>query len=106
MASELHDQPFHDQPPGPVARPDAGPGAAGPDDGNPPEVGPGLAFLDGPRLELDQLLEQLVARAQEVMVTQGRLRGLLRANQMITQDLTLPVVLRRIAEAARATVPG
>jgi signal transduction histidine kinase len=104
MASEPHDRPFRDQRPGPVARPDAGPGAAGPDDGSPPEVEPGLAFMDGPRLELDQLLEQLVARAQEVMATQGRLRGLLRANQMITQDLTLPVVLRRIAEAARDLV--
>jgi two-component system, NarL family, sensor histidine kinase DevS len=60
-----------------------------------------LTFPDLPRLELDQLLGQLVERAQEVMATQGRLRGLLRATQTITSDLSLPVVLRRIAEAAR-----
>ena len=38
-----------------------------------------LSFPDLPRLELDELLAQLVERAQEVMATQGRLRGLLRA---------------------------
>ncbi|MBW0131689.1 GAF domain-containing protein [Pseudonocardia oceani] len=38
------------------------------------------------------------------MATQGRLRGLLRANQVVTQDLELSVVLRRIAEAARELV--
>ena len=41
-----------------------------------------LTFPDQPRLELDQLLGQLVERAQEVMSTQGRLRGLLEANQI------------------------
>ena len=41
-------------------------------------------FPDLPRLELDQLLAQLVERAQEVMATQGRLRGLLRATQTVT----------------------
>ncbi len=65
---------------------------------------PALTFPDLPRLELDQLLAQLVARAHEVMATQGRLRGLLRASQMVTRDLTLPVVLRRIVEAARDLV--
>ena len=58
------------------------------------------ASLDGPRLELDQLLTQLVDRAQDVMAAQGRLRGLLRANRLIGGDLALPVVLRRIVEAA------
>ncbi|WP_322754033.1 GAF domain-containing protein [Frankia sp. Cas3] len=52
------------------------------------------------RLELDELLTQLVDRAQDVLATQGRLRGLLRANQMVAADLSLPVVLRRIVEAA------
>ena len=65
---------------------------------------PELRFPDLPRLELDQLLAQLVARAHEVMATQGRLRGLLRASQMVTRDLTLPAVLRRIVEAARDLV--
>ncbi|GIF63384.1 histidine kinase [Asanoa ishikariensis] len=60
-----------------------------------------LTFPDAPRLELDQLLGQLVDRAQEVMSTQGRLRGLLHANQLIIGDLALPAVLRRIVEAAR-----
>jgi signal transduction histidine kinase len=63
-----------------------------------------LTFPDVPRLELDQLLEQVVERAQEVLGTQGRLRGLLRANQVITGDLALPMVLRRIADAARELV--
>jgi GAF domain-containing protein len=63
-----------------------------------------LNFPDLPRLELDQLLEQLVDRAQEVMATQDRLRGLLRAVQLITGDLDLPTVVRHIAEAARELV--
>ncbi|OAA28169.1 histidine kinase [Frankia sp. EI5c] len=52
------------------------------------------------RLELDELMAQLVERAQEVMTTQGRLRGLLRAHRAVAADLSLEVVLRRIAEAA------
>lgn len=63
-----------------------------------------LTFPDLPRLELDQLLTQLVERAQEVMATQSRLRGLLRANHVITRGLALPEVLRRIVEAARELV--
>jgi signal transduction histidine kinase len=59
-----------------------------------------LDFADGPRLELDQLLTQLVGRAEDVIATQGRLRGLLVANKMITGDVALPVVLRHIVEAA------
>ena len=57
-----------------------------------------LTFPDLPRLELDQLLGQVVERAQEVLGTQGRLRGLLRATQVITGDLAMPVVLHRIAD--------
>jgi len=56
--------------------------------------------MEGPRLELDELLSQLVDRAQDVMAAQSRLRGLLRANRMIVGDLALPIVLRRIVEAA------
>jgi GAF domain-containing protein len=70
----------------------------------PSEVAVELTFPDLPRLELDQLLGQLVERATEVMATQGRLRGLLRANQAITSGLSLPAVLRRIAESARDLV--
>ena len=58
-----------------------------------------LVFPDAPRLELDELLTQIIVRAEEVLATQGRLRGLLAANRTITADLTLPNVLRRIVEA-------
>ena len=57
-----------------------------------------------PRLELDQLLDQLVARATEVKAAQGRLRGLLRANQAIIAELGLETVLLRIVEMARELV--
>jgi len=63
-----------------------------------------LTFPDLPRLELDELLIQLVERAQEVMGTQGRLRALLRAQRLFTGELTLPVVLRGIVHAARGLV--
>jgi signal transduction histidine kinase len=59
-----------------------------------------FGFEEAPRLELDQLLTQLVDRAQDVIAAQGRLRGLLSANRMIVGDLDLPTVLRRIVEAA------
>ncbi|MBA2559661.1 MAG: GAF domain-containing protein [Propionibacteriales bacterium] len=60
----------------------------------------GEMSLGGPRLELDDLLAQLVDRAHDVMATQSRLRALLHANRMIVADLALPLVLRRIVEAA------
>ena len=63
-----------------------------------------LRFPDAPQLRLDELLAQLIDRAQDVIAAQGRLRGLLRASQSITGDLDLPVVLRRVAEAARQLV--
>ena len=64
----------------------------------------GLGFPDMPRLELDQLLVQLVDRADDVLATQGRLRGLLRANALVAGELSLPVVLRQIVAAARDLV--
>ena len=64
----------------------------------------GLGFPDLPRLELDQLLVQLVDRADDVLTAQGRLRGLLRANALIAGELSLPVVLRQIVAAARDLV--
>ncbi|MFD0524376.1 hypothetical protein [Paractinoplanes durhamensis] len=63
-----------------------------------------LTFPDLPRLELDQLLGQLVERAHEVMSTQGRLRGLLRANQALLSDLELRPLLQRLAMSARELV--
>ncbi len=59
---------------------------------------------DVPNLGLDELLSQLVDRAQDYIAAQERLRGLLRANRVIVGDLALPVVLRRIIEAARELV--
>jgi signal transduction histidine kinase len=82
-------------------RPGAG-ALAGPDR---PAEGAGspaaLSFPDVPRLELDQLLGQLIERADDVLAAQGRLRGLLRANGAVAAELSLPVVLRRIVAAAR-----
>ncbi|MCU7729410.1 GAF domain-containing protein [Actinoplanes sp. KI2] len=59
-----------------------------------------LSFPDLPRLEFDQLLGQLVERAQEVMATQGRLRGLLRANQALLAGLDLRPLLQRLTASA------
>jgi len=53
-----------------------------------------------PALDLDELLAQLIDRAQDVRGAHDRLRGLLRANQSIISNLALEVVLQRIAEAA------
>ena len=53
------------------------------------------------RLELDELLDRLLDRAQDVQAGQNRLRGLLTATQIVAGDLSLPAVLRHIVEAAR-----
>ena len=65
------------------------------------EAAGGLAFPDMPRLELDELLVQLMDRAGDVLAAQGRLRGLLRANALVAGELSLPVVLRQIVGAAQ-----
>ncbi|MFR9806697.1 GAF domain-containing protein [Pseudonocardia sp. RS010] len=80
------------------ARGTAGSGAVGPRPDEP------LSFVDVPRLELDELLEQLVERAEEVLATQSRLRGLLRAHRAVGSNLDLPVLLRRIVSEARALI--
>jgi len=59
-----------------------------------------MSFPDAPRAALDKALGELVDRARDVLTTQGRLRALLRANQGLIEELELPVVLRRIVEAA------
>ena len=56
------------------------------------------------RLELDDLLEQLIDRANEVLRTQGRLRGLLRATQAVATGLDAPTLLQRIVDEARRLV--
>ena len=59
-----------------------------------------LSFPDAPRAHLEDALRELMDRATEVMATQGRLRALLRATRAVVEPLELPVVLRRIIEAA------
>jgi len=59
-----------------------------------------FGFADAPRLELDQLLRQLVDRAEDVMAAQSRLGGLLAANRTIVSALDLETVLRHIVTAA------
>ena len=61
-------------------------------------------FVQVARLELDELLEQLVARARDVQDTQGRLRGLLRANLEVARGVDTDEVLRHIVDAARVLV--
>ena len=63
-----------------------------------------LWFPDVPRMELEEVIDQLTARAQDVLAAQGRLRQLLRANAGIVGDLSLPVVLRQIVTSARDLV--
>lgn len=62
--------------------------------------GQSIDFPDEPRGELDLALDNLVARARDVLKIQGRLRSLLRANQAIVEQLDLPVVLERIVASA------
>ena len=62
--------------------------------------GHSFTFPDEPRGELDLALDNLVARARDVLKIQGRLRSLLKANQAIIEHLELPVVLERIVAAA------
>src|ERR1700712_1334261 len=59
-----------------------------------------LSFPDAERGELDQAISDLVDKAKDVLSTQGRLRALLRANQVVVEQLDLPVVLERIVTAA------
>ena len=57
--------------------------------------------VDGlPRLRLDELLEELVGRAGELMAARDALRRLLAANRTIMGELSLPGVLRAVVEAA------
>jgi len=61
--------------------------------------GGGMAFADGPKLELDELIDQLIARARDVQQTQGRLRALLSAIELVNGELDLERVLGHIAQA-------
>jgi signal transduction histidine kinase len=63
-----------------------------------------LTFPDVPRMQLEETLTQLTARAQDVLTAQGRLRALLRANAEVAGELNLQVVLRHLVVAARDLV--
>jgi GAF domain-containing protein len=65
------------------------------------ESGTDVSFVGVARLELDELLDQLIERIHDVQGTQGRLRGLLRANLEVAQGVDLEQVLRHIVSAAR-----
>src|SRR3954454_9000719 len=64
------------------------------------QPGPPLRFPDVPKLELDELIDQLIDRAGDVKRAQGRLRALLRAIETVTGDLSLELVLRNVVESA------
>lgn len=81
------------------ARPRRQPGAADVRGVDPASVDP--VFPAVARLELNDLLAQLIERAQEVMGAQDRLRVLLRGTRAVAADLALDVVLRQIVESAR-----
>ncbi|KJY36050.1 hypothetical protein VR44_08780, partial [Streptomyces katrae] len=53
-----------------------------------------------PRLRLDELLDELQIRIEEVRGTRDRLNGLLEAVMSVGRELDLPQVLRGIVEAA------
>jgi len=55
---------------------------------------------DESRLALDRSVGELIRHGERVLAAQGRLRGLLRASQLISGDLDLSTVLHRIVQAA------
>lgn len=56
--------------------------------------------VEPPRLHIEELLEQLMSRAGEVVAARDGLRKLLTANDSIMGELSLPSVLRRVVESA------
>jgi GAF domain-containing protein len=70
----------------------------------PPDVPEGLAFPGAARLELDELLDQVIARAGELKTVQGRLRKLLAATHHVAQRLDTQELLGRVVESARSLV--
>jgi signal transduction histidine kinase len=58
-----------------------------------------LEFPDVPKLELDQLIDQMIENGKAVRRAQGRLRALLRAVETVTGELSLETVLHNIVTA-------
>jgi GAF domain-containing protein len=69
-----------------------------------PELEAGLAFPGAARLELDDLLDQVIARAGELKSVQGRLRSLLAATQYVAERLEVDELVQRLVDSARALV--
>ncbi|MCD2187398.1 GAF domain-containing protein [Actinomycetospora soli] len=69
-----------------------------------PRLSSGLAFPGAVRLELDELLDQVIARAGELKSVQGRLRSLLAATQYVAERLELDALVQRLVDSARALV--
>jgi two-component system, NarL family, sensor histidine kinase DevS len=63
-----------------------------------------ITFSEVARLELDDLLEQLLLRVRDVQGAQGRLRGLLRAFLAVARADSLDTVLHHVVQAARELV--
>lgn len=63
-----------------------------------------LQFPEQRRSELERTIGELLDRAHLVLAAEGRLRSLLRASQVVVENLELEQVLRHIAEAAVALV--
>lgn len=63
-----------------------------------------VTFPQVARLELDDLLEQLMLRVRDVQGAQGRLRGLLHAFLAVARADSLDTVLRHVVESARELV--
>ena len=70
----------------------------------PPDVPPGLAFPGAVRLELDELLDQVIARASELKSVQGRLRKLLASTHHVSQRLDTAELHQRLVDSARGLV--
>ena len=70
-----------------------------------PQPAPGdfMQVGDGPQLSIERLMAQLVDQAGRVLSAQHRLQRLLDANRAIVRELSLPAVLRQIAQSARET---
>ncbi len=63
-----------------------------------PHRGPAKASELGPDLEFEQLLAQLVERAERMTRSHRRLRDLIRVNNDLTSNLDLATLLRKIVE--------
>ena len=70
-----------------------------------PQPAPGdfMQVGDGPQLSIERLMAQLVDQAGQILSAQHRLQRLLDANRAIVRELSLPAVLRQIAQSARET---